>query len=327
MNLIELFDSLSNPSQGNDRQYNATRIPDYPNFRVAIDAEGNPVLLLSIAKIEKNASLKNFRLKYLQLVQNVKCKITENNQTNFQEFTVITFISSDRHLQQYFLRVSETLIKSLSTNPTQQQVVETLNKFVEIFRSLSDAPRKTAQGLWAELFLIDDCANPEALLSYWHNFPEDKFDFDSGAEKIEVKSNSTCNRIHYFSSEQLNPSKGAKVLIASIFVQQCSWGTDIQELVDSITAKIQENTNLINKLNTLVCHTLGSSFEQSIKIKFDYQIAKDSLRLYEYQAIPKIEEMHIPEEVSEVKYKSDLSQIPSIDIAGLQSKDILFSSI
>lgn len=326
MRLIQLFHTLSIPSQGNDRQYSATRVPNYPNFRVAVDADGNPVLLLSVAKIEKNAALKNFRLKYLQLVQNVKCKITENNQTSFQEFTVITFISSDRPLQEYFLRVSETLIKSLSSNPTQQQVVETLNKFVEIFRSLSDSPQKTAQGLWAELFLIDNCSDSEALLNYWHNFPEDKFDFDSGAEKIEVKSNSTCKRIHHFSSEQLNPSKEAEVLIASIFVQQCSWGTDIQELVGSIAAKIQD-IDLINKLNTLVCHTLGNSFDQSIKIKFDYQAAKDSLRFYEYQAIPKIEEAHIPAEVSEVKYKSDLSQVTPVNIAYLQSKGALFSSI
>lgn len=325
MSLIELFDTLSAPKQGSDRVFSASPIPDYPSFRVAIDADGNPVLLLSVEDSQESAGLKNFRLKYLQLIKDVKCKITEDDETRFQTFTVITFISSDRYLQEYFLRISETLVKSLSATPTQRQVIETLNKFVEVFRSLSDAPTKTVQGLWTELFLIDISSDPESLLSFWHDSPAEKFDFNAGTEKIEVKSSSTLERIHTFSSEQLHPPPETRLLIASVFAKQSSEGQDIQDLIDSITAKINVDIGLTDKLNTLACRTLGNTLEQSLKIKFDYQIAESSLRFYRCEDIKKIEEVHIPKEVSGVKYKSDLSSVPSIDITTVALKGALFN--
>ena len=327
MNLIDLFDSLSFPEEGNEKTFNAIPIPEYPNYRIAINVEGNPVLLLSVANTVKDIALKNFRLKYLQLEQNVECKISENDKSIFQTFTVITFTSNDRNLQEYFLRISETLVKTLSSKATQQQIISSLNKFVEVFRALTDTPTNTVHGLWTELFLIDNSVNPKQLLNYWHNLPEEKFDFNSGEEKIEVKSNSNFERIHTFSSEQINPPKGTQVLIASIFVRQSNEGQSIQQLVDTITMKVQNDTELTDKLNNIVCKTLGNSLEQSIRIKFDYNIAKDSLQFYKHQDISKIEEIHIPNEVSEVRYKSDLSSIHSIDLTTYQGIGNLFNSI
>jgi hypothetical protein len=326
MNLIELYDTLSLPD-GDEKVLNAIPIPEYPNVRVAINIEGNPTILLSVSNAINNIALKNFRLKYLQLEQNIECKISENGKSSFQTFTVITFTSADRNLQEYFLRISETLVKTLSNKPTQQQVIESLNKFVEVFRALTDTPTNTVHGLWTELFLIDNSKNQQTLLNYWHNIPEEKFDFNSGIERIEVKSNSNFERQHTFSSEQLNPPAGTQVLIASIFVRQNNAGQSIQQLIDSITIKINHNFDLTDKLNNIVCKTLGNSLEQSIKIKFDYNIARESLLFYRHQDISKIEEVHIPDAVSEVRYKSDLSTLKHIDITTLVNSGELFSSI
>lgn len=327
MNLIGLYDSLAFPEERNEKIFNAVPIPEYPSFRIAIDVEGNPVLLLSVANAVKNIALKNFRLKYLQLEQNLECKISENGKSSFQTFTVITFTSADRNLQEYFLRISETLVKTLSNKPTQQQVIESLNKFVEVFRALTDTPTNTVHGLWTELFLIENSTNPKTLLNYWHNIPEEKFDFNSGEEKIEVKSNSNFERLHTFSSEQLNPPTGTQVLIASIFIRQNNAGQSIQQLVDSIATKVQHDIDLADKLNNIVCKTLGNSLEQSIRIKFDYNLAKDSLQFYNHLDISKIEEVNIPNEVSEVRYKSDLSSLSPIDTTTLKQNGNLFSSI
>ena len=326
MNLIELYDSLLLPD-GDKKIFNAIQIPEYSNFRIAINIEGNPIILLSVSNAIKNIALKNFRLKYLQLEQNIECKISENGKSSFQTFTVITFTSTDRNLQEYFLRISETLIKTLSNKPTQQQVIESLNKFVEVFRALTDTPTNTVHGLWTELFLIDNLKNPQTLLNYWHNIPEEKFDFNSGEEKIEVKSNSNFEREHTFSSEQLNPPTGTQVLVASIFVRQNNGGQSIQQLVDNITIKINNNFDLVDKLNNIVCKTLGNSLEQSIRIKFDYNISRESLVFYRHQDISKIEEVHIPNAVSEVRYKSDLSTLKHIDLTTLNNSGDLFSGI
>ena len=326
MNLIELYDTLSLPD-GDEKVFNAIPIPEYPNFRVANDIEGNPIILLSVSNAINSIALKNFRLKYLQLEQNIECKISENGKSSFQTFTLITFTNTDRNLQEYFLRISETLVKTLSNKPTQQQVIESLNKFVEVFRALTDTPTNTVHGLWTELFLIDNSKNPQNLLNYWHNIPEEKFDFNSGEERIEVKSNSNFERQHIFSSEQLNTPAGTQVLVASIFVRQNNAGQNIQQLVDSITSKVQHDISLTEKLNNIVCKTLGNSLEQSIKIKFDYNIAKDSLQFYRHQDISKIEEVHIPDTVSEVHYKSDLTELNSVKPENFLNPKNLFSSI
>lgn len=326
MNLIELYDKLEFPNEGNEKTFNAVPVPEYPSFRIAINVEGNPVLLLSVANGVKGNALKNFRLKYLQLEQNVECKITENGKSSFQTFTVITFTSADRNLQEYFLRISETLIKTLSNKPIQQQVIDSLNKFIEVFRSLADTPTNTVHGLWTELFLIENSSNPKTLLNYWHNLPEEKFDFNSGVEKIEVKSNSNFERIHTFSSEQLNPPTGTKVLIASIFIRQHSNGQSIQQLAESITIRVQ-NIDLTEKLNSIVFRTLGNSLEQSIKIKFDHNIAKDSLRFYIQGDISKIEKVNIPDKVWDVRYKSDLTELRAINLKDLQKKLDLFTAL
>ncbi|HMO32735.1 MAG TPA: PD-(D/E)XK motif protein [Lacibacter sp.] len=327
MSLIELYDSLEFPEAGNYKTFNAVPIPENPNFRIAINVEGNPVLLLSVTNNVKAGVLKNFRLKYFRLEQNIECKITENGKSSFQTFTVITFTSENRNLQEYFLRISETLIRSLSNKPSQQQVIYSLNKFIEVFRSLTDTPTNTVHGLWTELFLIEYSKNPSVLLTYWHNIPEEKFDFNAGSEKIEVKSNANFERIHTFSSEQLTQPDGTQVLIASIFIRQHTNGQSIQQLVESISKKIQNDTDLTEKLNGIVFRTLGNSLEQSIKIKFDYNIAKDSLRFYRHQDIKKIEKIYIPNEVTDVKFRSDLSFVKEFRIKNIQSSSLLFKYV
>lgn len=326
MNLIELFNTLLIPE--NDRQvFNAIAIPEFPEFRIAINFEGNAILLLSVTNRIKNISLKNFRLQYLQIEHNIECKISENEISRLQTFTVITFRSIDRNLREYFLRIAETLIKAIGINPTQKKIIDSLKKFIEVFKVLTDAPTNTVNGLWAELFLIDNATNPKELLEYWHNIPEEKFDFNAGIERIEVKSSSTFERKHIFSSEQLNPPIDTQVLIASIFVKQSNSGVTIQQLIENISDKVDNAYEMTEKLNKIVCKTLGNSLENSISIKFDYEIAKQSLRFYKHQDISKIEAIHIPKEISEVRYKSDLTETKQAEINKLTDKLRLFNAI
>lgn len=326
MNLIDLYDSLSLP-ENNRKVFNAIPIPQYANFRVAIDFEGNAVLLLSVSNRIKDLSLKNFRLKYLQLEQNLECSICENNSIKLQTFTAVTFRCNERNLQEYFLRISETLIKSIGQNPTQQQVSDSLKKFVEVFKTLTDTPTNTVNGLWAELFLIENSSNPKEMINYWHNLPEEKFDFNAGIERIEVKSSSNFERKHIFSAEQLNPPSDTQVLIASVFLKQHNSGNNIQQLIDRISKRIDYEFETTGKLNTIVFRTLGNSLEHSIGIKFDYDIAKQSLRFYRHQDIDKIVEIHIPNNVSDVKYKSDLTNIKPTKLNKPKEEQGLFNAL
>ena len=192
---------------------------------------------------------------------------------------------------------------------------------------MTESPTNTVNGLWAELFLIENSKEPKELLKYWHNQPEERFDFNGGTERIEVKSSSNFERKHIFSAEQLNPPSDTQVLIASVFLKQHSSGKSIQDLIDAISSKIGNDLEIFDKLNSTILRTLGNSIEHSLGIKFDYDIASQSLKFFRHQDIDKIEVIHIPNNVSEVKYKSDLTNSKSTELNQLVDKQLLFNSL
>ena len=132
-------------------------------------------------------------------------------------------------------------------------------------------------------------------------------------------------RTHIFSSEQLNPHDENQVIIASLYTKQKNTGTSINDLIKSIIKR--NNSKNSEKLFEIVSKTLGNTIEQSIKIKFDYHIAENSLKFYNYQDISKIEEVNIPSKVSEVRYKSDLTKIKDIIPKTISRNIGLFDSI
>lgn len=313
MNLLTVFLELDIPQTENSKLFNATALNDFPFAKIGVNYFGFPVILISSKFDQTHLSQKNIKLKYIELTHNLECKVSENGKSKIDNYSVIIFKSNEETLQNYFLGIAQSLLNSLSKKPTQKEVFETFKNFIEIFRSLTEIPTKTIQGLWAELMLIEQSKNPETLINYWHNIPEEKFDFNADSQKIEVKSSSNLERVHIFTAEQLNPPNDSQVLIASIFTKQVSNGINVLDLLDKIDNRIKE-IELKVKIYRIVSRTLGNTFEQTTKIKYDYDLAKNSLRFYKHQDISKVERINIPERVSEVKFKSDLTKITPIDI-------------
>lgn len=313
MSLLTVFLELDIPQTENSKLFNATALNDFPFAKIGVNYFGFPVILISSKFDQTHLSQKNIKLKYIELTHNLECKVSENGKSKIDNYSVIIFKSNEETLQNYFLGIAQSLLNSLSKKPTQKEVFETFKNFIEIFRSLTEIPTKTIQGLWAELMLIEQSKNPETLINYWHNIPEEKFDFNADSQKIEVKSSSNLERVHIFTAEQLNPPNDSQVLIASIFTKQVSNGINVLDLLDKIDNRIKE-IELKVKIYRIVSRTLGNTFEQTTKIKYDYDLAKNSLRFYKHQDISKVERINIPERVSEVKFKSDLTKITPIDI-------------
>lgn len=326
MNLIDVFLEIEIPQTENSKLFNATALSDFTFAKLGVNYLGFPVVLISSKLDQTYLSQKNIKLKYIELTHNLECKVFGNGKSEIGNYSVIIFKSNEKTLQNYFLGITQSLLNALSKKPTQKEVFETFKNFVEIFRSLTETPTKTIQGLWAELILIEQSKSPETLINYWHNIPEEKFDFNADREKIEVKSSSNLERIHIFTAEQLNPSNESQVIIASIFTKQVSNGLNILDLLDIIDKRIVE-IELKEKIYRIVAKTLGNTFEQTTKIKYDYDLAKNSLRFFRHQDISKVERINIPERVSEVKFKSDLTNIKAIDLTKIFTSGQLFKAI
>ncbi|MEP3043863.1 PD-(D/E)XK motif protein, partial [Nonlabens ulvanivorans] len=127
-----------------------------------------------------------------------------------------------------------------------------------------------------------------------------------GKLRLEVKSSSTNVRTHHFSSDQLNPIIDTDIVIVSILININAGGVSIIDLLNRINNKINDFPKQKEKLHLLVYSILGVDVEKINQIKFDYELAKESLKLYKSVEIPKIESVNISKEISNVKFVSNL---------------------
>lgn len=326
MSIIALFKELKAPSEEGG-VLSAVRIPHTSFSRIAKDFNGQPALLFALSPSLQKTQLRSYRLKYVELLHNVSCSVQESNNRSSDVFTLLRFTCNIPELQEYFLHYAESLIQIIESNPTVEQLSESIAMVVEVFSLLAESPIKSIQGLWAELAVINMCKDPAALLDFWHVLPEEKYDFNSGVEKLEVKGSATLERVHYFSNEQLVTAPGSQTLVASLFVRTSTNGISLQYLVSSITAKLADCFDLITKLNRIVVQTLGSSLEEHLNSCFDYETAKESLLFYNVDDIPKISSAHIPEEISDVKFRSSLKNSSPANLAMINGKGRLFSAL
>jgi hypothetical protein len=313
--ILALFDSLL-PIQEYDNQrfqFTTQAIPNFEQHRIGKDSSGFPCLLISVKADNPAARPDPIILENLTVQHDLRCRVRQSD-GNIVEgyFTIIKCLDVSRNLLVFFFRLLTPLIQSLGTNPSRSEVSNAVNTLVELFRALLRPARKTVQGLWAELYIIARSSNPQLLAAAWHTLPEDRFDFNEGDQRIEVKSNSNQLRQHYFSLDQLYPPGGARVLIASLFVVPIQGGTSLQALVDIVRNLVSEDPELVLQVDLKIGLILGENWRNGLSEKFDFKLASESYQLFESQQIPSVNP-DISIDVSEVRFKSDLSRTPRID--------------
>lgn len=326
MKLIEIFNTIMQPKENDNFQFSAVPIPEFSNHRIAKDKNDNPTLLLSISNEETRTLIANLKLQNASVLFDIKCKIQQNGNLIEKIFTAICFIGNDISLKKYFLKLCSTLVEDLGNTPTHDEVRREITRFIELFRLATEPQIKTIQGLWAELLLIAQSKVPANLVRCWHRIPEEKFDFNNGEERIEVKSSATALRIHNFSLDQIHSPTDTRTVIASVFVRQASTGKSIVTLSNEISERLAD-IELTEKLQLQIALTLGKTITDSMKLKFDFEFAKDSLRFYRAEDIPKIAIANIPNFVSDVRFKSDLTNINSVTPNDIAGNEGLFLSI
>lgn len=99
----------------------------------------------------------------------------------------------------------------------------------------SRVPRETEIGLAGELLLIAESADPSTLVAMWHSRADDMFDFSAQGERLEVKTTTTADRVHWFSSGQLQPIPGVCTTFVSLLLPLVETGTTIASLFADLT--------------------------------------------------------------------------------------------
>lgn len=315
LNLVKLFDSLPPPAAtvGGDARFSAMPIPGYQRHRLGRDAQGAPSLLIAVTDKARATWPPPTVLKHLTVQHDVTCRVSRTDRPmDEDQFTVVRCVGDDPGLHGYFLRVAEALVVSLGPRPSARDVTRAIGQLVELFRAMAEAPRKSVQGLWAELLLMTQAPNPTVLVSAWHAMPEDRYDFSLGSQRIEVKSTSSRIRAHQFSLEQLCPPARTSVLIASLFVERTGAGTAVADLLREVRTRVGSSPDLLLQLDRIVSLTLGADWRQAAEVRFDRELAESSLAFFAADDIPKISPT-LPPGVSGVHFTSNLTDVPSAD--------------
>ncbi|HUU26884.1 MAG TPA: PD-(D/E)XK motif protein [archaeon] len=312
--LLELFTKINKiASDGKDiMSFSAMAVPGFKDRHLGRDANDSPVILLKTEmpkKIPANYALENLRVEYC-----AECRIIDSKGNESRGvFTIICCLSDDDGLKAYFLRVMDSIINALPSDIKNEDISYAIDRLAALFLALKKPRSKPVRGLWAELFLINSAKNPYQMLEAWHNDLSEHFDFSQRASRIEVKSTGDRIRDHYFSLEQVYPAAGVSVVIASLFVEECTNGCSLSELWDKARQAAKNNLDLRLKVDKICVETLGSDWEQARSLSYDMRLAKQSLKFYRVEDIPKVSD-NLPSGVSEVRFRSDLSGVTALDI-------------
>lgn len=322
--VFNIFQKLKEEIGSKSNGFTIAPLPLVKNHKIGVSTDGMPLFFI---KCEDSTTVKNldYNLEFISVQFNRECQLLSNNKQVANGFyTVISLKTDSVDLQDYFLEVVYFVIKKLSISPKLKDLKIEVEKLITLFSKFSKPPQKTIQGLWAELLVIEQSKIPSYLIQAWHHASKDKFDFNDGIDKVEVKSTSMSKRIHNFSIDQLNPNENSNLIIASVFAVETGLGKSILDLVKLIDEKVK-NDDLLFRINEVLAETLGKDFEKMFEKFFDYQLAVDSLAFYESQSVPKIESSIIRLEISNIHFDSDLSGIEPL--SKVKTKSLLHKSL
>lgn len=305
---------------GGALSFNTVVIPGCEPHRLGRSVGGAPTLLLVAASVEsRSRRAPPIELEHLAVQHDVECRIWgEDGQVEHAPFTVVQCTSADFRLRRQFLSICSSLLASLGSTPRAGEVYAAVTSLVELFRALSQPQMKSVQGLWAELFLIARASKPVELAQAWHATPEDRYDFNAGTERIEVKSAAGRVRRHRFSLEQLRPPAGASLIIASIYTERSGAGVSLAKLLSQVRAQLSATPNILMRVEELIIRTLGQGYSRALDIAFDWELACESLRFFSYKEIPRIA-CALPAEISEVSFVSDISGLQPLNLKPLRT--------
>ena len=310
--IYDIFLELESNNAAENGKFSAKPLPFNSNHKIGINSNGYPLFFVECIDFEVTP---NIDLELISVQFNQLCRLTDGANTSEGRYTIISLKTINPDFLRYFIDVTSLILQRMSTRPSHKEVTSELAKLIELFKAFSKPSRKTIQGLWAELFVIEQAQDPVYMLQSWHVSPEDKYDFNDGNDKIEVKCTANTQRKLRFSFEQLAPNAKSQLLVASVITTRSGKGKNIFDLKESILKKVQD-MKLQLLLNEVIASTLGADFDKAFDYYFDYQMAIDGLSFFDVKDIPNIPAEVIPSELSNIKFDCDLtkSKVASKDL-------------
>jgi hypothetical protein len=315
LSILDTYKRLSDRLEDDSDSLHVETIDGYEWARLGVTS--NAVLLLLPPEAHNRGP--NQDLEHIWISPKKNYKIENGPKTRIESVAVIATKSREGWLVKTFLELIAMLFDT-GVNSEPESVKKLITDLVSLFRALTQPSRKSTQGLWGELFLIDQSTDVNLAVGSWHTTPNDRYDFAHSHERVEVKT-TTGPRIHMFSHAQLIPVEGLRVTIASLVLSISDVGATCADLVLQILPKLKSESARRLFVDQVV-RTLGDSWNNTGSLKYDLDHAKQGLRYFNVLDVPKILET-VPPNVHGLKYQSDLQAAAETTRSDIESRDSL----
>jgi hypothetical protein len=325
VSLADLLTSVEPHARDADESsFKVRLIPGYERHYVGRNSAGHPGLLLGSAPGAFHAPV---RLAMIDVRFGNRHRIHPVDGYEREELlSVITCTSHDAQAQAYFLHVCGTILRIVGPNPTLHEIVQVVERLIDLFRRLSRPASRSLNGLLGELFLIAASRDVHTVAAAWRATDIDRFDFSTGNVRLDVKASGERRRVHHLSTEQCQPPAGTVGLLSSLFIEGNGGGQSLRELIAVIEAALASNDELILRVQETIAESLGESLPTAMSARFDDRLALASLRFYDLAKVPAIRD-GVPPDVSDVHFRSDLSHTTALaesEVQDLSAKALLF---
>jgi hypothetical protein len=263
-------------------------------------------------------------LRHVSYRPSAQCQVSDGHGSSSKVLSIVRCKSDEPSVQSLFLEISDTwLASSFADPPTLAEVNVAFAQLAELFEQLSLPSTGTIRGLWGELLLISSSSDPERMCRAWHSDPAELYDFVDGQDIIEVKTAASPPRSHHFSLAQLSPPSGARLVIASVIAREGVPGDTLRELVERVKGRVSAAMGL--RIEVVVAATLGRDWEDAARVRFRAEPAVADLSFFGWEAIPTVSRA-LPAEVSDVRFRSDLDGVLSLDTEELRASGGMIAS-
>ena len=286
-------------------------VENYKSFYFGKDPDGNIIFLIKPLLMQTTQNAISSIGKYLDISFNTTCEFKIQEKSHVGEFTLLTLKTQEVLMNRIFVSLCEDLIELICDEPSYDRVIEVVNGLKELFVNFLRPSTNTEIGLWGELFVISQAQNIENAIDSWHLDPYDTFDFNDGHKKMEVKTTTNNERVHSISLNQILKSIESNSLICSIMTSKIDLGLTVLDLKEKISETLDSNYKKI--INTKVTISAGDQWNHFTN-KYDFSTAKNSMRFFNADCIPKIDQNSIGPNISNVKFSVNLETVPDTDI-------------
>ncbi len=307
MSLLDKINSLKIPDSANLNTFSSTEIKRNSNHFIGINSKKEIAILFDSTEPKS----KGDALEYIQLIHNQPCTIMEDKKEKNKNFSVLKCSIDNSRLKELFLKLLENIVLEIPKNVSQKQITDLTKDIFELFEKISKPSRETLVGLWGELFVINASKNIEVLIRAWHPETNDKFDFYSQKQALEIKTTTSNNRIHNFSYDQLKVGD-EKMIVCSIMLRSSRTGKSLEDLKKEILDQVKSD-DLKNQFELIYYKIVGEITEEDIEeYKFDTSYSEENIKYFNLLNVPRLNEEPMSG-VKNIKFQSDLTGIKSLN--------------